>query len=139
MRHLITASHGPLATAILESAAFIGGNALIAPVDTIIVEREDSGDDIHAKIKKIFSKYQMNDEIIVMTDVFGGNVTNILTEYSGNKKLHLITGMNLPMVLEALLADPDISAEELSVRLKAAAKDGVRYVNDFLDQEGEEI
>ena len=50
MRHLLLASHGPLAGAILESASFICGSALISPVKTIMVAREDSGERIRTQV-----------------------------------------------------------------------------------------
>ena len=129
MRHLLLASHGPLAGAILESASFICGSALISPVKTIMVAREDSGERIRTQVA--------GDEIIALTDVFGGNVNNILTEYLSAKKLYLVAGMNLGMVLEALLAPKDMQTEELAAYLENVGKEGVRYVNRIA-QPGEE-
>ena len=102
MRHFLTASHGPLAGAILKSAAFIGGEDVIAGVSVIEVMMEDSGDTIRERVESVFSAYGEEDEIIAMTDVFGGNVTNILTEYIGRRRLHLITGMNLAMAASCI-------------------------------------
>ena len=71
MRHLLIASHGPLAGAILESASFICGSALISPVKTIMVAREDSGERIRTQVEQILSGFEAGDEIIALTDVFG--------------------------------------------------------------------
>ena len=137
MRHLLLASHGPLAGAILESALFICGSALISPVKTIMVAREDSGERIRTQVEQILSGFEAGDEIIALTDVFGGNVNNILTEYLSAKKLYLVAGMNLGMVLEALLAPKDMQTEELAAYLENVGKEGVRYVNRIA-QPGEE-
>ena len=57
MRHFLTASHGPLAGAILKSAAFIGGEDVIAGVGVIEVLMEDSGDTIRERVESVFSAY----------------------------------------------------------------------------------
>lgn len=141
MRHLIAASHGPLAGAILKSAAFICGAELISDVNVIEVEMEDSGEEIKEQLDTVFAAYGPETDIVAMTDVFGGNVTNILTEYIGKRKLHIVTGMNLAMVLEALLTDPAMPAEEFVRRIYEAGRGGVRYVNrlSVQDGKGEEI
>jgi mannose/fructose-specific phosphotransferase system component IIA len=136
MRHFLTASHGPLAGAILKSAAFIGD--VIAGVSVIEVMMEDSGDTIRERVESVFSAYGEEDEIIAMTDVFGGNVTNILTEYIGRRRLHLITGMNLAMILEALLSDPSMDTETLVDRLCRSGREGVKHVNYLMEEKGEE-
>lgn len=138
MRHFLTASHGPLAGAILKSAAFIGGEDVIAGVSVIEVLMEDSGDTIRERVESVFLAYGEEDEIIAMTDVFGGNVTNILTEYIGRRRLHLITGMNLAMVLEALLSDPSMDTEALVDRLCRSGREGVKHVNCLMEEKGEE-
>ena len=144
MRHFLTASHGPLAGAILKSAAFIGGEDVIAGVSVIEVMMEDSGDTIRERVESVFSAYGEEDEIIAMTDVFGGNVTNILTEYIGRRRLHLITGMNLAMILEALLSDPSMDTETLVDRqalvdqLCRSGREGVKHVNYLMEEKGEE-
>ena len=119
MRHFLTASHGPLAGAIE-------------------VLMEDSGDTIRERVESVFLAYGEEDEIIAMTDVFGGNVTNILTEYIGRRRLHLITGMNLAMVLEALLSDPSMDTEALVDRLCRSGREGVKHVNCLMEEKGEE-
>ena len=45
-------------------------------------------------------------------------MNNILTEYLSAKKLYLVAGMNLGMVLEALLAPKDMQTEELAAYLE---------------------
>ena len=86
----------------------------------------------------MFSAYGEEDEIIAMTDVFGGNVTNILTEYIGRKRLHLITGMNLAMVLEALLSDPSMDTQALVDQLCRSGREGGKHVNCLMEEKGEE-
>lgn len=137
MRYFMTASHGPLAGAILRSAEFIGGKDLTSRVHVIEVQMEDSAESIHRRIGEIFSHLEENDEMVAMTDVFGGNVTNILTEYL-DKNLFIITGMNLAMVLEALLSDPAEETENLVDRLCQSGCEGVKCVNKLLGKKDEE-
>ena len=137
MRYFMTASHGPLAGAILKSAEFIGGKNLTSGVYVLEVQMEDSAELIHEKINEIFSQLDEHDELIAMTDVFGGNVTNILTEYL-DKNLSIITGMNLAMIIEALLSNPAEKTESLTDRLCQTGCEGVKCVNRLLEKHDEE-
>ena len=135
MRRFLLASHGPLAQAMLESAALIGGKSLLESFFVIGVAWEDSTEKIRSEIEHIFSGFDQNDEIMALTDCCGGNVTNILTEYVGVRNLHIVTGMNLGMVLEAGFSDKEILAEELAGRLRHMGKEGIRYINAELSPE----
>ena len=133
MKRFLLASHGPLADAMLESAALIGGKSLLASFSAIGVAMEDSTEKIHGEIERMFADFGEEDEIIALTDCCGGNITNILTEYVGIRNLHIVTGMNLGMVLEAGFSDGEASAEELEGRLRLMGQEGIRYVNAELD------
>lgn len=132
MRRFVLASHGPLSAAILSSAGLIAGSNAFADFGCIQVAMEDSGETIREAIDRIFSAYAPEDEIVALTDVAGGNVTNILTEYVGKRSLHIVAGMNLGMVLEAGFSAEDTPAAELVETLVDMGKTGVKYINAAL-------
>ena len=138
MRRFLTASHGPLSGAILESTALIAGDNEGASFAHIQVQSDDSREEVRKRIEEVLSAWPPEDEILALTDVCGGNVTNILTEYIGTYNLHIITGMNLSMVLEAQFSETDIPMEELVETLVDLGRTGIRYVNEALKENSEE-
>lgn len=50
---------------------------------------------------------------IVFTDLMGGSVNQKLMEYSKKENVTLITGTNLPVLMQVMLADDDVTDDEI--------------------------
>ena len=82
------------------------------------------------EIDEILKKYN-NKEVIVITDIFGGSVNNLFMEKIPlNKNIHLITGLNLPLVLNLLGEQENyLIPEELIQNSMEISSDAVKYCN----------
>ena len=115
MRHYVIASHGGFSKGIYESIKIIIGEQ--AGVD-IITAFIDGKNDIEALVNGTLEKIPYSDEIIVCTDVFGGSVnTEFMKQLKTRKNLYLITGMNLPLLmqLERMILDI-VNSEDTHVK-----------------------
>ena len=140
MFRLLVASHGPLSKAIVESAALIAGEEAVKDIKTISITMSTSYEETKELIDQAFMCYGHDDYILALTDVYGGSITRVLSEYVGIRNLHIITGINLGMLLEALFAKDMYGKDELITYLMRNGKDGIQYVNDDLqNKEGDEI
>ena len=140
MFRLLVASHGPLSKAIVESAALIAGEEAVKDIKTISITMSTSYEETKELIDQAFMCYGHDDYILALTDVYGGSITRVLSEYVGIRNLHIITGINLGMLLEALFAKDMNGKDELITYLMKNGKDGIQYVNDDLqNKEGDEI
>ena len=102
MRHYVIASHGGFSKGIYESIKIIIGEQ--AGVD-IITAFIDGKNDIEVLVNGTLEKIPSSDEIIVCTDVFGGSVnTEFMKQLKTRKNLYLITGMNLPLLMQLFLS-----------------------------------
>ena len=140
MFRLLVASHGPLSKAIVESAALIAGEEAVKDIKTISITMSTSYEETKELIDQAFMCYGHDDYILALTDVYGGSITRVLSEYVGIRNLHIITGINLGMLLEALFAKDMYGKDELITYLMKNGKDGIQYVNDDLQNKvGDEI
>lgn len=140
MKHLLIASHGPLSKALLESATLIAGEQNISGIHHISIDLSSSHNEIISKVNDMLSSIPENDEILALTDVYGGSITTILTEYIDFRKLDIITGVNLGMLLEALFIKDTLEMSALVEYLMDTGKNGIRHVNaDLSGKGGEEI
>lgn|GEM_PF-4886724 len=140
MFRLLVASHGPLSKAIVESAALIAGEEAVKDIKTISITMSTSYEETKELIDQAFMCYGHDDYILALTDVYGGSITRVLSEYVGIRNLHIITGVNLGMLLETLFAKDMYGKDELITYLMKNGKDGIQYVNDDLqNKEGDEI
>ncbi len=79
------------------------------------------------------------DELIVAADVFGGSVANAFTEYTADGRVHVVTGLNLPLliVLVSMLGSEGSSGNSLEEMIQNAieeAKEGIVYVNKVIEK-----
>lgn len=140
MKRIVVASHGKLSAGILDSASLIGGNELFSNIVHLSITMDMSHERVREMVDEAFSAYDMEDEILALTDVYGGSITTVISEYIGIRNLHIITGVNLGMLLEAGMLLDQMEIEELVHYLMKQGKDGIRYVNEELsDAQGEEI
>src|SRR5690606_8276617 len=55
-----------------------------------------------------------DDNLIIITDIFGGSVNQTAIRYISSEKVNIISGFNLPLLLEIiLLNESDITPEKL--------------------------
>lgn len=130
---IITASHGPLSRAIVESASLIVGKDLSMEIPFISIEMSTSKDDAQREIDRIFKSFAPDDDVLALTDVYGGSITKFLAENIGIRRLYVISGVNLGMLLEAYFMKDSMDINELVDHLLSTGKDGICYVNSLMD------
>ncbi|MEO1771161.1 PTS sugar transporter subunit IIA [Candidatus Enterococcus ferrettii] len=132
MRKIILASHHNLAIGMKDTLEYIiptvGDITAIAAYTTNMPVNEE----IEAALADITEK----DEAIIFTDLLGGSVNQNFTKYLTYPNVHLIAGMNLPVIMSCLLPLGDAAIEPEQLRL--AIQEGqqqIVYVNDYLTQQ----
>lgn len=81
------------------------------------------------KIVKKINTFSKNDEVVILTDMFGGSVNNEMLDLLDDKRIHLITGVNLLLGISLILSDQEIPIETLIPDLIEEAKRGIIYCN----------
>lgn len=136
MRRLLVATHGRFAEGIGETLGLILGAS--QPLE--ILNAYTTPDFDMAKAAKDYvSGLGEEDELIVAADVFGGSVANAFTEYTADGRVHVVTGLNLPLliVLVSMLGSKTSSENSLEEMIQNAieeAKEGIVYVNKVIEE-----
>jgi fructoselysine and glucoselysine-specific PTS system IIA component len=130
MRKVIVAAHGRFPDGILDAMQRIMGDVPGIAAMNAFVEADF---DIETAVKSCMEGLAEGDELIVVTDMFGGSVNNEFMKYAGREGIHLLTGLNLPLLLELVgnLEEEGDTADILR-GVAAAADDTIIYCNDAL-------
>lgn len=124
MTKIVLASHGPLANALIESCKMLYGES--ENISAVCLFPEDSTTDFASKIKQAID---VNDDILLMVDIPGGTPSNqgmlLLEEYPN---LRILSGMNLMMVLEALIKCETTSVDDLVEQLTKSGIESIRLM-----------
>ncbi|NBK97583.1 MAG: hypothetical protein EOM50_06120 [Erysipelotrichia bacterium] len=128
MRHFIVATHANMSKGIKSTLDLIIGerddlSCYCAYVEPGVIYKEE--------LLKEIEKYPKEDEVIITTDIFGGSVNNELTELISRGNVHLITGVNLVLLIGMLVSCEEEDIEEMIRRNVEEAKKGIIYCNDL--------
>ncbi len=109
MKQILIATHGKMASGIRYTAELIVGKmAEITTIDAYVTPE----DNVEKKFEEYFANHE-NDRIFVFTDLMGGSVNQKLLGYSQKESVTLITGTNLPVLMQVMMADDDVTEEEI--------------------------
>lgn len=109
MKQILIATHGKMASGIRYTAELIVGKmAEITTIDAYVTPE----DNVEKKFEEYFAQHE-NDRIFVFTGLMGGSVNQKLLGYSQKENVTLITGTNLPVLMQVMMADDDVTEEEI--------------------------
>jgi fructoselysine and glucoselysine-specific PTS system IIA component len=134
-RKFLIATHGTLAGGVKSSLDIITG----AMDNVFLIEAYvDENKSLENDIKAVLEQLSDNDELIVFSDILGGSVTNQLLQHALQANVHVVSGFNLPLVIEIVLADADIPAEEVIAGAIENAKQQMVHVNKLITSQSQE-
>jgi fructoselysine/glucoselysine PTS system EIIA component len=132
MRRFLIASHGRFAEGIYDSLKMIMGEQKNV---TTFCAYVDNQKDIKEEVKQIISSLPANEELIVITDLFGGSVNNEFMRYLSDWRLHLISGLNLPLLIELVSSTEEKQpTNEWLLKKVNSTKNTIQYCNELVRQ-----
>lgn len=137
---IVLASHGGFADGIAQSAQMLFGEQ--TNFAHVILKPEEGPDDIRGKMEEAIASFDSQDEVLFIVDLWGGtpfNQANTLVEKHSDKWA-IVSGMNLPMVVEALtqrMVNDKATAHEIATAVIKPGKDGIKTKPENLMPEDE--
>ncbi|WP_101877800.1 PTS sugar transporter subunit IIA [Lachnoclostridium edouardi] len=117
MIHVIIVTHGNLGTELLKSAEMIAGE--IKGIDSVSLLKEDNPLSFEEKVIQVIGKEE--DQLLFLADIFGGTPYNTAVSLLKKWDAWIVTGVNLPMVLEAATTIEDVEkAKDMAENLLKA-------------------
>jgi PTS system mannose-specific IIA component len=117
---IILAGHGRLPSGVGEAAEMILGPQ--SRLKVCELSTRDSPEEFGARVLALAGDAA---GVLVLADLHGGSPFNaVRTLAAGHSRLQLVSGLNLPMLLEVLLHTTD-DVTELAGVARAAGRDGV--------------
>lgn len=129
---ILVITHGNLAEEILKTAQLIVGKQ--ERVLYLGLHYGDSIEEFSVKVKDTISSLDDGDGVLVFSDLFGASPYNAAAFSAGkieSSKFRCITGVNLPMLLEALTTRDECNLESLT---EACMTCGIQGIKELFDQ-----
>lgn len=120
---IILLSHGPFAVSLIDTAKMLFGD-----VENLAAFSLEPGDDIDKYREAFVEAIQAFSEgSVIMVDLFGGTPCNQVMRYiqETEKPLDVVSGMNLPMLVNAVMARENMTGTEFAQDAADNGKTGI--------------
>lgn len=131
MRKFLIATHGALAKGAQSSLDII-----IGATDHVFIIQAylDGNKSVEAELATVMEQISPSDELIIFSDLLGGSVNNQILRFALRDNVHVVSGFNLPLLIELILSDPATPIIECITAAIERAKEQMVYVNNLMTQ-----
>jgi PTS system mannose-specific IIA component len=111
---VVVVTHCHLAEELIAAAELVVGEEL-KQFQAVSVDPKEGSEEIRQKIIAAIRKADVGQGVLILTDMYGGTPSNISLSFLEEKKIEVITGVNLPMLLKIATYPNEMALEELAV------------------------
>lgn len=134
MISLLLVSHGELAKQLLTSARMIAGEgeALYA----VGLFPGETPETFAEKLQPIYE--EVGDQpLLILIDIFSGTPFNVTIKQIQRPNVECLTGMNLPMVVEAIVTREFTDVSELAANIRDAGLESIKNLKPLFTESNE--
>lgn len=94
---VVLVTHGGIAREMLAAA-----ESIVGPIDAMQAVTTDSGEpaEVRERIRQAIDAVDQGEGVLIVTDMFGGTPANVALSFLNEKRVEVVTGVSLPMVLK---------------------------------------
>jgi PTS system mannose-specific IIA component len=121
---IVIASHTDMAENILDTVSHIIGERprqVVAFSTGLGVEQEE----IRLGLALAIGEVDSGQGVLILTDISGGTPSALAAEHLAKKRIEVITGVNLPMVMGAVLSREEMTLKRLAKAVLRAGKGSI--------------
>lgn len=134
---LVVASHGEFSREIVKSAEMILGDQ--ENVIAVTFKPEEGLDDLAEKYQKAIKELDADDGVLFLVDLFLGSPFNAAANLISTKKhMDIVTGVNLPMLIECFVQRGNSDLETLVETISRSTVEGVKSFKKTLQTSKDE-
>ena len=130
---IVIVTHGTMAEGMMDAASMIVGD--LEGVRAVELKEMDAVEDLMDRISAAVDEVDTGDGALVFVDLFGASPFNASARLLGAEKernVEVITGVNLPMVLEVAIQRSSKDLEALIEVAEDAGTSGVKVLSRVL-------
>lgn len=128
---IVIITHGNLSSSLLETAELIMGKQ--KDVKAVAFTAKESLDTLRQKANEAIEDYS-KDGCLVLTDIMGGSATNVCVELTKSEYVEVLTGVNLPMLLESIGYRDSVDVKTLATKIKDSGVRSIINLRNFFEK-----
>jgi PTS system mannose-specific IIA component len=128
---VVVVTHCRLAEELICAAQLVVGEEL-KQFQAVSVEPRDGSEAIREKILTVIRKVDSGKGVLILTDMYGGTPSNISLSFLEDKKIEVITGVNLPMLLKLATYQENFDLEQLAAFITDYGQKNINLASEVL-------
>lgn len=129
---IVVVSHGLLSEQLVGAASLILGEAKAIKAVTFMAR--ESLEDLRKKTSEATDEFK-EDGCLILTDIMGGSATNVSIEIMKSRNdVYVVTGANLPMLLEAINSREGNSLKDLANQVSNSGTRSIINLKDYFEK-----
>jgi len=126
---VVIAGHGKLSEELLRTAEAVVGR--LDQVRTVNVVATDP--EVRHKVEEAIRAVDEGQGVVLLTDLLGGSPTQLCLSFLNERKVEVVTGVNLPMVLKLVsLRSSGKPIAQLARDLAEAGRNSIAQASEML-------
>jgi PTS system mannose-specific IIA component len=102
---------------------------------SVAIRGGQSVEEMRSAIDAALAAADSGEGVLVLTDMFGGTPSNISLSFLDQRRVEVVTGVNLPMLIKLATLRKERSLEELAVFIKEYGQRNISVARQLLPEE----
>jgi PTS system mannose-specific IIA component len=128
---VVIVTHCRLGEELIAAAQLVVGEEL-KQFQSVSIGPKEGFEEIREKIIAAIRKVDGGQGVLILTDMYGGTPSNISLSFLEEKKIEVITGVNLPMLLKLATYQNDMDLEALAVFITDYGQRNINLASEVL-------
>jgi mannose PTS system EIIA component len=128
---VVIVTHCRLAEELIAAARLVVGEEL-KQFQAVSIGPSEGTEDIREKIIGAIRKVDEGQGVLILTDMYGGTPSNISLSFLEDKKIEVITGVNLPMLLKLATHPNEMDLEKLALYITEYGQRNINLASEVL-------
>jgi len=133
---VVVVTHCRLGEELIAAAQLVVGEEL-KNFQSVSIDPKENTEEIREKIIAAIRKVESGGGVLILTDMYGGTPSNISLSFLEEKKIEVITGVNLPMLLKLATYQDDMDLESLAAFITDYGQKNIDLASEVLKKKVE--
>ena len=105
--------------------------------EAVAVDPKQPVEEMRSAIEEALDRLEEGEGVLVLTDMFGGTPSNISLSFLGERRIEVVTGMNLPMLIKLATLREERPLDELATFIRDYGQRNISVASELLPDPGE--
>ena len=129
---VLIVAHYRLGEELLQATRLIVPQAHV--FRSVAIEPKQSVEEMRSAIAEELAEVDRGEGVLILTDMFGGTPSNISLSFTTEKRVEVVTGVNLPMLIKLATLSEEKTLEELAPFIKEYGQRNISLASEILPE-----